>query len=117
MQHMKSKRKPDASKPGPLESYKIAGHCEMCGANSLDGRHRALTPRPLALEPAFNPSGEPMTLCYDCRIGSAELLADQRAAMLTVLESAAARWDKYDEQDAPELGAAIQAAIDKTKAR
>jgi hypothetical protein len=31
------------------------------------------------LEPAFNPSGVPMTLCYDCRIGSAELL-QQRCA-------------------------------------
>ena len=74
--------KSEASKPGPLESYKVAGHCEMCGANSLDGRHRALVPRPLALEPAFNPAGEPKTLCYDCRIGSAEILADVRADLL-----------------------------------
>jgi hypothetical protein len=31
--------------------------------------------------------------------------------MLDVLKQVAARWDKDDEQDAPELGAAIRAAI------
>jgi len=68
--------KRDASTPGPLESYKVAGHCEMCGAPAQRNGRAAM------LEPAFNPSGEPMTLCRDCRIGSAELLAEQRTALL-----------------------------------
>lgn len=55
--------------PGPLQSYPIFPQCQMCGAKE-------------ALEPAFNPSGAPMTLCRDCRIGSAELLGDQRTALL-----------------------------------
>jgi hypothetical protein len=80
--------KRDANKPGPLESYKMAAHCEMCGANSLDGRHRALVPRALNLEAAFNPSGQPMTLCFDCRIGSAEILADVRADLLAACKLA-----------------------------
>jgi len=47
---------------GPLESLQVKDHCQMCGANQ-------------DLEPAFNPAGKPMTLCYACRIGSAESLA------------------------------------------
>jgi len=35
--------------------------------------------------------------------------------MLKVLEDVAARWDKDDDQDAPELGAAIRAVITKAK--
>jgi predicted AAA+ superfamily ATPase len=35
--------------------------------------------------------------------------------LLEVLESVAARWDKDDDQDAPELGAAIRAAISKAR--
>jgi hypothetical protein len=105
--------------PGPLESYKMAGHCEMCGASdfkkqgSVVAGHVGLA----GLEPAFDPSGKPKTLCRDCRIGSAELLGDVRADMLKVLESVAARWDKDDDQDAPELGAAIRNAIKKAKGR
>jgi hypothetical protein len=34
---------------------------------------------------------------------------------LELLQQVVARWDKYDEQDAPELGAAIRAAIAKAK--
>lgn len=61
-------------KAGPLEAkladtsrYGVLGHCEMCGANSAQ-----------LLEPAFDPSGNPQILCRQCRIGSAELLADKR---------------------------------------
>jgi len=81
---MVAKIKRDASKPGPLESYPLFPHCEMCGASdykkqgSVVAGHAGLA----GLEPAFNPSGHPMTLCRDCRIGSAELLADQRTALL-----------------------------------
>ena len=59
--------------PGPLESLVLKEHCEMCGVTALAaGRVGVL------LEPAFDPSGQPKTLCQDCRIGSAELLADRR---------------------------------------
>ncbi len=58
---------------GPLESLVPKDHCEMCGVTALAaGRVGVL------LEPAFDPSGQPKTLCQDCRIGSAELLADRR---------------------------------------
>ena len=58
---------------GPLESLVLKDHCEMCGVTALAaGRVGVL------LEPAFDPSGQPKTLCRDCRIGSAELLADRR---------------------------------------
>jgi hypothetical protein len=105
--------------PGSLESYPIFPHCEMCGARdykkqgSVVAGHAGLA----GLEPAFDPSGKPKRLCRDCRIGSAELLADVRADLLKVLESVAVRWDKYDDQDAPELGAAIRNVIKKAKAR
>ena len=62
--------------PGPLESHAITDHCEMCGVSDLFSE---------TLEPSFDPSGEPKTLCEECRIGSAELLAGQRAAMLAAL--------------------------------
>ena len=58
---------------GPLETLQQRGltdHCQMCGARSDEERDW--------FEPAFNPSGEPKTLCRDCRIGSAELLAAKR---------------------------------------
>ncbi|SRR6266480_2743545 len=58
---------------GPLESLVLKDHCEMCGVTALAaGRVGVL------LEPAFDLSGQPKTLCRDCRIGSAELLADRR---------------------------------------
>jgi hypothetical protein len=62
--------------PGPLEQLqaKMADHCQMCGTTKD------------YLEPAFNPSGKPMTLCRDCRIGSAEPLDEARARMLEALE-------------------------------
>jgi len=53
---------------GPLENYGILtnsiDHCEMCGSHNK-------------LEPAFNPDPEPKILCKQCRIGSAELLAEK----------------------------------------
>jgi hypothetical protein len=55
------------NKKGSLESLKLKDHCEMCGASQRN-------PNSLPLEAAFNPSGKPMTLCRDCRMGSAELL-------------------------------------------
>lgn len=79
--------KRNANKPGPLESYKMAEHCEMCGVSAKHVsdvvRHRMMP-----LEPAFNPSGQPKTLCRDCRIGSAELLADVRANLLAACKLA-----------------------------
>ena len=53
---------------GPLESLKLKTHCEMCEATN---RNKGAAP----LEPAFDPSGQARTLCRNCRIGSAELLA------------------------------------------
>jgi hypothetical protein len=42
-------------------------------------------------------------------------LAEQRADLLDVLEDVDARWDDYDDEDAPELGKAIRAAIAKAR--
>jgi hypothetical protein len=64
-----------SGKPGPLESLKLVKYCQMCGNSDATNE----------LEPAFNPSGVPMTLCRDCRIGSAELLAESRAVKPYVL--------------------------------
>jgi hypothetical protein len=67
------------AKPGPLESLERKGlkdYCEMCGATEAKARNH--DDGTAALEPAFNPSGKPKTLCRDCRIGSAELLAAKR---------------------------------------
>jgi hypothetical protein len=66
-------------KPGPLESLQLRGlkdHCEMCGRT--ERRRGAAQPESAHVEPAFNPSGEPKTLCRDCRIGSSELLEAKR---------------------------------------
>ena len=81
---MVAKIKRDANKPGPLESYPLFPHCEMCGASDYkkQGSVVAGASGLAGLEPAFNPSGHPMTLCRDCRMGSAEILADQRTALL-----------------------------------
>jgi hypothetical protein len=62
---------------GPLESLKLKTHCEMCGATN---RNKGAAP----LEPAFDPSGRPKTLCRKCRIGSAELLAQPRRIYVEV---------------------------------
>lgn len=68
---------------GVLESLRLKRHCEMCGATnkkpkSVLEHHK----NEFQLEPAFNPSGQPMTLCRDCRIGSAELLATRKPYLL-----------------------------------
>jgi len=82
--------KREANKPGPLESYPTLAYCEMCGARdykkqgSVVAGHAGLA----GLEPAFDPSGQPKTLCRDCRIGSAELLADVRADLLAACKLA-----------------------------
>jgi hypothetical protein len=57
------------NKPGPLESLVPKDYCEMCGARKG---------KPY-LEPAFDPCGQPMTLCRDCRIGSSELIVERWA--------------------------------------
>jgi hypothetical protein len=65
--------------PGPLESLELEGlsdYCEMCGA--AERKPGGSKTQDVGLEPAFNPSGQPKTLCRDCRIGSAELLANKR---------------------------------------
>jgi hypothetical protein len=86
---MRTILKRDPNKPGPLESHKMARHCEMCGASDykkqgsvIAGAHGSV-----GLEPAFNPSGQPKTLCRDCRIGSAEILANVRADLLVQLKA------------------------------
>jgi hypothetical protein len=48
----------------------------MCGDTEAKARNH--DEGTAALEPAFNPSGEPKTLCRDCRIGSSELLEAKR---------------------------------------
>lgn len=75
---------------GSLESYVIRTHCEMCGRHpkgSTTSKERR--GNKLRLEPAFDPHGRPKTLCYDCRIGSSELLAEQRHELLEVSKAAA----------------------------
>ena len=62
---------------GPLESLKLKSSCEMCGATN---RQKAAKP----LEPAFDPSGQPKTLCRECRIGSAEVLDTKRRRPVVV---------------------------------
>jgi hypothetical protein len=67
---------------GPLEYLQrrgLADHCEMCGVKEFKRKPGSSSNGERSfLEPAFDPSGEPKTLCRDCRIGSAELLADRR---------------------------------------
>lgn len=70
---------------GPLESLKLRNYCEMCGATN---RKKGAAP----LEPAFDPSGTPKTLCCGCRIGSAELLeARRRRPVVVTLEGGIAQ--------------------------
>jgi hypothetical protein len=57
------------NRPDPLESLVLKHHCEMCGARKGEPY----------LEPAFDPCGQPMTLCRDCRIGSSELIVERWA--------------------------------------
>jgi hypothetical protein len=64
---------------GPLESLTLEGYCEMCGDRSGWGGPNG------GLEPAFNPSGQPMTLCRPCRIGSAEVRDAQFSDLLGAL--------------------------------
>lgn len=65
--------------PGPLESLErggLADYCEMCGTR--ERKPGGSKTQDVGLEPAFDPSGQPKTLCQECRIGSAELLANKR---------------------------------------
>ena len=57
-----------------LEDIVKKSHCEMCGARA-------------GLEPAFNPSGVRSTLCYMCRLGSAELLHERHVSALDALDN------------------------------
>jgi hypothetical protein len=68
-------RKQSEPKPktGPLESLELKDYCEMCGATN---HKKGYAP----LEPAFDPSGKAKTLCYHCRIGSAELIVERWSA-------------------------------------
>jgi hypothetical protein len=87
--------------------FRFDGH----GINDANGQRIC---KVSCCEPYIYPNGTPV------RNPEFDALSNLFAAapeMLEVLEAVAARWDKYDEQDAPELGATIQAAIDKTKAR
>jgi hypothetical protein len=79
---MRKISKRNASKAGPLQSYPMFPHCQMCGASDYKKQGCIVAAGLVGLEPAFNPSGEPMTLCRNCRIGSAELLADVRETLL-----------------------------------
>jgi len=74
-----------AKNVGPLESLKLKSSCEMCGATN---RRKEAKP----LKPAFDPSGQPKTLCRECRIGSAELLESRRRRpMVVTLEGGVAQ--------------------------
>lgn len=75
--------------PGPLEVLDGEGlenHCEMCGDSKLGA----------CLEAAFNPSGQAKTLCYACRIGSAEVLSNLRKDMLAMAELVLAGNTEFD---------------------
>jgi hypothetical protein len=76
----------NSNKPGPLERGRVFEHCQMCGANSLG----------VALERAFNPSGRVMTLCRDCRQGSAELLHDELIALREAAQLVVDSWESGD---------------------
>lgn len=96
------RREPDGA-PGPLESLRLKGHCEMCGAQAESKRgangiwkHGAIG----GLEAAFNPSSVPMTLCQPCRSGSAELLAAQRGELIAACKVAGRVWEQGDLADA-----------------
>ena len=71
----KANSKPNG-KPGPLESLKLKDHYEMCGA--AERKPGGSKTQDVGLEPAFNPSGQPKTLCRECRIGSAEVRESKR---------------------------------------
>ena len=68
--------------PGPLERLALLpardrkNYCEMCGKRDTSAR----------LEPGFTPDGQAKTLCAQCRLGSAEILSDQRAALLDAIK-------------------------------
>jgi hypothetical protein len=66
-----------SQKPGSLASLKLKTRCEMCGATN---RKKDAAP----LEPALDPSGQPKTLCRECRIGSGDLLAQPRRIYVEV---------------------------------
>jgi hypothetical protein len=66
-----------ANHKGPLESVRMTEHCEMCGNQT----------NVCSLEPAFDPRSHAKTLCRDCRIGSAELLAEYRTELLEALRA------------------------------
>lgn len=54
-------------------------------------------------------------VCGPVQMARMKALYDQTPAMLEVLERVAARWDKDDDHDAPELGADIRAVIARAK--
>jgi hypothetical protein len=56
---------------GPLERLTVRGikdHCENCGAGRTNTKRGEAQ-----LEAAFDSVGEPKTLCWQCRMGAAEL--------------------------------------------
>lgn len=59
----------------PLQSLELVDHCQMCGRV-----HEA------RLEAAFDPGGEAKTLCWECRMGSAELLWAERGNLQEALD-------------------------------
>jgi len=61
---------------GPLEAFAVGTRCEMCGAQGAQ------------LEAAFDPSGEVMTMCCECRMGSAELREEERANIVKAARGA-----------------------------
>lgn len=97
----------DKRRPGPLESLTLKDHCEMCGRTEEIYGLRA------KLEAAFDPDDQPKTLCYECRIGSAELLYDSRAALLTACQSLRDRWEGNLSEAMAQINAAIAIAEGK----
>jgi hypothetical protein len=88
---------------GPLESLKLNDHCEMCGSDGVLKPHTFHSEG--TLEAAFDPAGEPKTLCRSCRIGSAELLDDLRSSLFAVCRSLV----KYGPQYPPSSAAREEA--------
>lgn len=92
-------------KKGLLEGLKLSKYCQMCGVGT-NARIRDADGRDFGkarLEAAFDAGGKPKTLCFLCRMGSAELLAERnkKARELVGLIARMKLEQEYDEDDAP----------------
>jgi hypothetical protein len=78
--------------PGPLESLPLKSYCEMCGERS--GRD----PLNGDLEAGFDPSGQAMTLCRACRVGSAESREAQFTNLLEAFQAVVSDYQRAAQQ-------------------